>query len=497
MPTTILHSHFADHIDAADFHTPAKVLLGETRSKRSSTTTPELSVPGTPPVMDDDSTATREETISHIMTPSTIVSDDDKAPSVRETAASSTRPSSQFMFNKPVYNAEYKQSTFHRPEKSLMHGLKRFFKKSSNNGSSSSSIRSNSSTVSVATFANAFNKDIEGRYGKWGRLVGKGAGGSVRIIRRSTDGKIFAVKQFRRRNPGENEKDYVKKVTAEFCVGSSLHHPNVIETLDLIQEGRCFYEIMEYAPNDLFNIVMSGSMTREEIFCSWRQMLEGVRYLHSIGIAHRDLKLDNMMIDEHGIIKLIDFGCSVVFKYPFETKIRRSKGVCGSDPYIAPEQYSRDQPDYSPAAADVWSCAIVFICMISRRFPWKVPQLEDRTFKQFATDGPERLMKLLPRESHAVISHMLDLNPDKRCSVDEALADPWVASIPMCTTHNEAPGHMHHLFSTSLSNRRSNILLLDTPTKDDNAKNNPVSSEDDIDWKKIRHKILRSANKCS
>jgi len=159
-----------------------------------------------------------------------------------------------------------------------------------------------------------------------GRFIGKGAGGSVRLIRRSADGKTFAVKQFRKRTPTENEKEYIKKVTAEFCIGSTLHHTNVIETLDLIQEGSNFFEIMEYAPNDLFNIVMSGKMTKEEIACCWRQSLAGVQYLVSMGIAHRDLKLDNMVLDERGIVKLIDFGCAVVVKYPFEEKVALSKG---------------------------------------------------------------------------------------------------------------------------------------------------------------------------
>lgn len=118
----------------------------------------------------------------------------------------------------------------------------------------------------------------------------------------------------------------MKKVTAEFCIGSTLHHSNIIETLDIIQEGMSFYEIMEYAPNDLFSVVMSGMMSREEIVCCWRQVLSGVEYIHSMGIAHRDLKLDNLVIDGLGIIKLIDFGCSCVFRYPFETKVTMSKG---------------------------------------------------------------------------------------------------------------------------------------------------------------------------
>jgi serine/threonine protein kinase len=159
-----------------------------------------------------------------------------------------------------------------------------------------------------------------------GKFIGKGAGGSVRLIHQQQ--KVYAVKQFRKRFPTETEKDYIKKVTAEFCIGSTLHHPNIIETLDLIQEGQTnFYQIMEYAPNDLFNVVMSGMMSREEIACCWRQLLSGVQYLHTTGIAHRDLKLDNLVLDHMGILKIIDFGCSTVFKYPFENAITMTKGM--------------------------------------------------------------------------------------------------------------------------------------------------------------------------
>ncbi|KAI7882734.1 kinase-like protein [Lichtheimia hyalospora FSU 10163] len=411
-------------------------------------------------------------------------------PSASTSTSIPSRPStpSQFMFKKPEYNTKYKQTHFHHLEKkeTLFHGLKRFFKhdkhKKKKGSFENKTTISASSSMSDLSFANEFNKDIEGRYGKWGRFVGKGAGGSVRVIRRSTDGKTFAVKQFRKRAPHENEKEYVKKVTAEFCIGSTLHNANVIETLDIIQERSSFYEIMEYAPNDLFNIVMSGKMTREEIACCWRQMLNGVQYLHSMGIAHRDLKLDNMMLDERGIVKLIDFGCAVVYKYPFEDKMHRSKGVCGSDPYIAPEQYT--QPDYDPAASDLWSCAIVFICMTIRRFPWRIPRpSQDQSFKNFitpSTNGAARLFKLLPREARPIFARILETDPTKRCSLDEILSDSWVNGIPMCTPEKHADDHMHHLLTRPSDPRvleRGNVVVLDIETP-------CVSGEEDFPTKK-------------
>ena len=162
---------------------------------------------------------------------------------------------------------------------------------------------------------------LTSKYGKFGKVLGAGAGGSVRLMKRSSDGTTFAVKEFRNRHSYESEKEYAKKVTAEFCVGSSLHHGNIIETLDIVQEKGRWYEVMEYAPFDLFAIVMTGKMTREEVSCSFLQILSGVTYLHSMGLAHRDLKLDNVVVNEHGIMKIIDFGSASVFKYPFENDI--------------------------------------------------------------------------------------------------------------------------------------------------------------------------------
>jgi serine/threonine protein kinase len=167
---------------------------------------------------------------------------------------------------------------------------------------------------------------LSSKYGKFGKVLGAGAGGSVRLMKRSSDGTTFAVKEFRARHSYESEKEYAKKVTAEFCVGSSLHHGNIIETLDIVHEKGKWYEVMEYAPFDLFAIVMTGKMSREEVSCSFLQILSGVTYLHSMGLAHRDLKLDNVVVNEHGIMKIIDFGSASVFKYPFENGIVYASG---------------------------------------------------------------------------------------------------------------------------------------------------------------------------
>ena len=144
---------------------------------------------------------------------------------------------------------------------------------------------------------------------------------------------------------------------------------------------------MEYAPYDLFSVVMSQKMCRPEIYCVFRQICEGVDYLHSIGLAHRDLKLDNCVMTTSNVVKLIDFGTATVFHYPGK-KLTRASGIVGSDPYLAPEVLVDET--YDPRKTDVWSVAIIFMCMILRRFPWTIPDPKtDPSFRAFVAAHPD------------------------------------------------------------------------------------------------------------
>ena len=212
--------------------------------------------------------------------------------------------------------------------------LRRFFRKSGHaKKRDESPAPSKAGTVAAqaskpATQQLPFGDDhgLSTKYGKLGKVLGSGAGGSVRLMKRREDGTVFAVKEFRARHTYESEREYNKKVTAEFCVGSTLHHGNIIETLDILQERGRWYEVMEYAPFDLFAIVMTGRMTRAEVTCCFLQILNGVTYLHSMGLAHRDMKLDNVVVSDRGIMKIIDFGSAHVFRYPFESGVAAAKG---------------------------------------------------------------------------------------------------------------------------------------------------------------------------
>lgn len=323
------------------------------------------------------------------------------------------------------------------------------------------------------------------RYSKFGDSLGAGAGGSVKLVTRLSDKKVFAVKEFRAKYQNESKRDYAKKITGEYCIGSTLKHPNIIETVEICYENERILQVMEYCDYDLFAIVMSNQMSREEINCCFKQILSGVNYFHSMGLAHRDLKLDNCVIDSRGIVKIIDFGSAVVFSYPFTKTLIESLGVVGSDPYLAPEVCVFNK--YDPRPVDVWSVAIIYCCMMLKKFPWKVPKLIDNSFKLFATRndgiplnetllqtkeqraeaagtdfsneiinetieveapangtiegsahtsneiGAGRLLLALPEDCRPLIGRMVDLAPACRISVEECFEDEWLKSVNMCS----------------------------------------------------------------
>jgi serine/threonine protein kinase len=94
-----------------------------------------------------------------------------------------------------------------------------------------------------------------------------------------------------------------------------------------------------HSGGDLYAAIKKGDMTQPQINSYFKQTLLGVAYLHSMGVAHRDIKPENLLLDARGYVKITDFGVSDVFRMCWEKGTHLSKGLCGSEPYIAPEQF--------------------------------------------------------------------------------------------------------------------------------------------------------------
>lgn len=284
--------------------------------------------------------------------------------------------------------------------------------------------------------------------------IGKGATSVVRLAHKwdRSEEKLYAVKEFRKRRKNESEKEYVKKLTAEFCISSTLHHVNIVETVDLVQdENQHWCEVMEFCPGgDLYAAIKKGGMSPSEVECCFKQLTSGVAYLHSQGVAHRDIKPENLFFDTKGHLKIGDYGASTVYRLPWEATVHMSTGLCGSEPYIAPEQFLGKS--YDARLVDVWACGIVYYCLHFQELPWRAAQTSDPLYASYATacastkveqsSCPPTINNLSPRACRSLIRKMLDPDPKLRNSIEDVMKHAWVQGIEVCHSV-EKPTHVH------------------------------------------------------
>jgi len=201
-----------------------------------------------------------------------------------------------------------------------------------------------------------------------------------------------------------------------------LHHPNVIETLDLILEKKHAYEVMEFCKGaDLNEVITHSNMSTDEINCVFAQLLQGVAYMHKNGVAHRDIKPENCLLDENNHLKIIDFGCATVFQTPFETNPRPCSGICGTQPYMAPEEYT--EKFYDGRKVDVWSCGIVYAVMNLKSFPWERAQSSDTMYRKYLTNKTAfPCFSQLNEVSRSLCLDILNPDPSLRLTCVELIA---------------------------------------------------------------------------
>jgi len=283
------------------------------------------------------------------------------------------------------------------------------------------------------------------KYGKCQEVVGRGAFGVVRIShKKSEHGEmLYAVKEFRRR-PEETERKYSKRLNSEFCISSALRHPNVIHTLDLVQDGKGDYcEVMEYcAGGDLYTLVLSsGKLEVQEADCLFKQMMRGVQYLHEMGVAHRDLKPENLLLTTHGALKITDFGNGECFRTAWEVNAHMVSGLCGSAPYISPEEYT--DKEFDARAVDVWACGVIYMAMRTGRHLWRVARKDEDEFYARYLEGRRDEEGYGPIESltrarcRNVIYSILDPHPTRRLTAGQVLKSEWVREIALCKAGEE------------------------------------------------------------
>lgn len=160
--------------------------------------------------------------------------------------------------------------------------------------------------------------------------IGLGADGTVLLVSNLSNNRTMAAKRFGARPKSLPEAKYIDNIKLEYSIGAYLNlvpNPNIMEVADVAQDNLSWYQIMEYYPYSLKDRIYNGFYNDSEIDCIFKQVLLGLAHMHSLGIAHRDLKLDNLMIDNEGNVRIIDFGLSAEFEEPLSKNIHLAHGM--------------------------------------------------------------------------------------------------------------------------------------------------------------------------
>ena len=178
---------------------------------------------------------------------------------------------------------------------------------------------------------------------------------------------------------------------------------------------------MEYICGDLLNFVRKRGKVPEKIAkIIFKQIIEGLKYIHSKNIVHRDIKLDNILIDLKNTVKICDFGVSKII-----TPSTVMYEHCGTPAYIAPEIYLRQ--GYEGFACDVWSAGVTLYYMLSGSQPFKG---SDANVIQKAI-LKEKFKKIegCSKEANDLLKAMMNKNPKDRITIREILEHPWLFNV--------------------------------------------------------------------
>ncbi|KAJ8766436.1 hypothetical protein K2173_022495 [Erythroxylum novogranatense] len=259
------------------------------------------------------------------------------------------------------------------------------------------------------------------RLGKYelGKTLGEGNFGKVKLARNIESGLPFAVKILEK-----NRVIHLKtthQIKREIATLKLLKHPNIVRLHEVLASKTRIYMVLEYVTGgELFDRIASkGRLPEAEGRKLFQQLIDGVSYCHDKGVFHRDLKLENVLVDTKGNIKITDFGLSALPQHFRDDGLLHT--TCGSPNYVAPEILLNR--GYDGATSDIWSCGVILYVILTGFLPFddrNLAVLYQKIFK-----GDYQIPKWLSSGAKNLIRRILDPNPATRITIEGIKADEW------------------------------------------------------------------------
>eukprot|EP00210_Caulerpa_lentillifera_P007428 g7099.t1 len=291
------------------------------------------------------------------------------------------------------------------------------------------------------------------------RLLGEGGSGETWLMRETATHDLVAVKLIRRPIPRPLHQMLLQEIKIQRDLGEG--HINIVNFREVVLTPTHLAFVLEYVPGGTLTKFVSDRwetahernglfLTEEEARFIFKQFLSALEYIHYHKVAHRDLKLDNTLLDENDppCIKICDFG----FSKNFDESSNMHTQI-GTPVYMSPEVIScrRGNLGYDGQKADIWATGVLLFVMLLGMFPYEHSEHPDpntsaaqievwlqQIKSKWRENGRIRdAAKRLSSECQDLLDHIFELDERRRMSIENIQSHPWF-SIPMSTKYEMA-----------------------------------------------------------
>ncbi|XP_056419559.1 hormonally up-regulated neu tumor-associated kinase homolog A-like [Hyla sarda] len=257
-----------------------------------------------------------------------------------------------------------------------------------------------------------------------GRMINKGSFAKVMEGLHIPTGQKVAMKVIDKKK-AKQDSYVLKNMKREPRIHQMIKHPNIVQLYETLETENSYYMVMELCPGgDLMDkICEKKKLDENDVRKYTRQIMSAVEHLHCHGIVHRDLKIENFLLDENGNIKIVDFGLSNTIQYNgLSHELLNTQ--CGSPAYAAPELLANKK--YGPKV-DVWSIGVCMFAMLTATLPFAVEPFNIKQLLQKMKNGD--ITPIEPDISKGavhLVHTLLQPDPQKRPTIKEAMKDKWL-----------------------------------------------------------------------
>ncbi|KAG7396869.1 hypothetical protein PHYBOEH_001626 [Phytophthora boehmeriae] len=323
-----------------------------------------------------------------------------------------------------------------QPTKSQQQRVPEPVAKSTTSSSSTSSSAPSKISGSTVITGGDNNGDVIGEY-VLGETIGKGTFGKVRLGLHLLTGEKVAIKILEKKRIIQVAD--VERVAREIKILKRNRHQNVIQLYEVIDSPERIFLIMEHIDGgEMFEYIVAHHRIREpEAAFLFRQIVDGLAYLHANEVTHRDLKPENLLLQsihhrqqQHLdqpvstslLVKIVDFGLSNTHDGG-----RLLRTACGSPCYAAPEMIQGRL--YHGPIADMWSLGVVLFAMVCGFLPFEDSNT-NLLYKKILSANYKMPTFLSPNVQD-LIRHILETDPEKRYDVNKIRQHPWLVDVAM------------------------------------------------------------------